>query len=125
MSRPIRAGQPMLDALCARLWPPKQPTPRVVRRHRLPASDAMLLIRARDAKNGALFNRLWNGEWQKLYQSASEADLALCSLLAWWCDGDADRVDRLFRQSGLYREKWERSDYREWTIARACTGGHA
>jgi hypothetical protein len=36
--------------------------------------------------------------------------------LVFWTDGDADAVDRLFRQSGLYREKWERDDYRTRTI---------
>jgi len=49
----------------------------------------------------------------------SEADLALCSALAFWTGRDADRIDRLFRSSGLMREKWERADYREETIAKA------
>ena len=67
---------------------------------------------------------LWEGRWEKLYDSQSEADLALCSILAFWCDPekkspDSDRLDRLFRRSSLYREKWERDDYREDTIAMA------
>jgi hypothetical protein len=40
-------------------------------------------------------------------------------LLAFWTGGDYERIDRLFRQSGLYREKWERDDYREQTIHKA------
>ncbi|MFQ7644172.1 hypothetical protein, partial [Ruthenibacterium lactatiformans] len=40
--------------------------------------------------------------------SHSEADIALCNALAWWTNCDAARVDRLFRQSGLMREKWDR-----------------
>ncbi|MBC8236154.1 hypothetical protein H8E77_41940, partial [bacterium] len=48
--------------------------------------------------------------------SHSEADLALCCLLTFWTGGDPDRIDKLFRQSGLYREKWEREDYRDDTI---------
>jgi hypothetical protein len=68
---------------------------------------------------------LWEGRWEKLYDSQSEADLALCSILAFWCDPekkepDLDRIDRLFRRSALYREKWERDDYREDTIAMAA-----
>jgi primase-polymerase (primpol)-like protein len=29
-------------------------------------------------------------------------------MLMFWCSGDLDRVDRLFRQSGLMRDKWDR-----------------
>ncbi|MDP9351590.1 MAG: hypothetical protein M3P51_08640, partial [Chloroflexota bacterium] len=36
--------------------------------------------------------------------------------------GDPQRLDRLFRKSGLYRPKWERRDYRERTLARALSG---
>lgn len=43
----------------------------------------------------------------------------LCSILAFWCQGNADRIDQLFRRSRLYRRKWDRRDYRERTIARA------
>ncbi len=39
------------------------------------------------------------------YTSQSEADLALCNFLAFWTGGDAARIDRLFRRSGLYRPK--------------------
>ena len=37
----------------------------------------------------------------------SRADLALCSHLAYWTNCDALRMDRMFRQSGLMREKWD------------------
>jgi primase-polymerase (primpol)-like protein len=43
-------------------------------------------------------------------------------MLAFWTGPDPERVDTLFRQSGLYREKWERKDYRERTIAHALDG---
>jgi putative DNA primase/helicase len=39
--------------------------------------------------------------------------------LAFWTGRDAVRIDSLFRQSGLYRDKWERQDYREHTIDEA------
>jgi len=38
----------------------------------------------------------------------SRADLALCGMLAFWCGGDPERIDRLFRRSDLMREKWDR-----------------
>lgn len=85
-------------------------------------SDQELVRRATGAKDGAKFARLWAGQWQGNYSSQSEADLALCNLLAFWTGGDAGRIDRLFRQSGLMREKWERDDYRQATIAASLSG---
>jgi primase-polymerase (primpol)-like protein len=76
----------------------------------------------------APFARLWNGDWQAAgYSSQSEADLGLLNYLAYWTDGDAAQMTRLFEQSGLCRPKWlQRSDYRTRTLARALAGvGHA
>ncbi|MCH7577961.1 MAG: AAA family ATPase [Chloroflexi bacterium] len=71
--------------------------------------DAELLEKARAAKNGAKFTALMGGDTSG-YDSQSEADGALCSLLAFW-SRDAIQIDRLFRQSGLYREKWDERHY--------------
>jgi putative DNA primase/helicase len=85
-----------------------------------------------DAKDGAKFRALWNGDTSG-YPSQSEADLALCRLLAFWCGNDPARIERLFSQSALgQREKWQtRADYRHETIQTALqslhetyTGGH-
>jgi putative DNA primase/helicase len=47
-------------------------------------ADSFVLQKARDAKNGAAFCRLFDrGDWTG-YRSASEADLALCSFLAFF-----------------------------------------
>lgn len=76
------------------------------------------------ATNGAKFERLWNGNTAG-YESHSEADMALCCLLAFWTGGDATQMDRLFRQSGMYRGKWDEvhyadgSTYGEKTVERA------
>jgi len=43
------------------------------------------------------------------YESNSEADMALCCLLAFWSGGNQRQMDRLFRQSGLLRENGMRS----------------
>jgi len=77
-----------------------------------------LVGRAKGSRDGAKFTALWEGDISG-YDSHSEADLALCCLLAFWTGGDRDRIDRLFRQSGLNREKWAREDYREKTISAA------
>jgi primase-polymerase (primpol)-like protein len=86
--------------------------------------DAGLLERAHAARNGAKFAALWRGDVSG-YPSHSEADLALCTQLAFWTGGDAARVDRLFRRSGLWRPKWDMGGavtYGERTIATAIAG---
>lgn len=66
------------------------------------------------------FKDLFSGDWTSAgYGSQSEADLSLCLILAFWTDCDPDQMDRIFRSSGLYRDKWERNDYREATIQNA------
>lgn len=70
-------------------------------------------------ERGRNFQALFDGD-TSAYKSASEADQALCTLLAFWCDRDVSQIDRIFRQSKLHRPKWEREDYRNRTIAHAC-----
>jgi len=90
-------------------------------------SDEDLLERARNAANGEKFQRLWRGDTSS-YESQSEADMALCSLLAFWTGADEQRIDQLFRQSGLMRAKWDEvhysdgSTYGEKTIERVVAG---
>jgi putative DNA primase/helicase len=94
-------------------------------------ADDALIEKALSGRNGARFRALWRGE-STGYASPSEADLALCSLLAFWTGKDAARMDRLYRRSGLYqqehrREKWDRparagETYGQGTIARAIAG---
>jgi putative DNA primase/helicase len=83
-------------------------------------SDAELIQRAMDAKDGAKFRALWNGDTTG-YPSESEAVLALCRIFAFWTGGDAERIERLVSQSALgQREKWRtRADYRQRTIQKA------
>ncbi|WP_207589984.1 hypothetical protein [Halomontanus rarus] len=87
-------------------------------------SDSELLEKAMAASNGDKFERLWNGNTVG-YDSQSEADMALCCLLAFWTGGDRAQLDRLFRRSGLVREKWDEvhyadgSTYGDRTVERA------
>ncbi len=71
-------------------------------------TDEELIRRAQQARNGAKFERLWTGDLSDYGGDHSRADAALCSLLAYYTNGDAARIDRLFRSSGLYRPKWDR-----------------
>ena len=90
-------------------------------------ADEELIERARNAANGEKFDRLWDGDISA-YESQSEADMALCSLLAFWTGGDAMWMDQLFRQSELIRPKWDEQHfangdtYGERTIERAISG---
>ena len=76
-------------------------------------------------KSDAKFSKLWVGDISD-HPSHSEADLALCSKIAFWwkvpTTGDRSAIDRMFRQSGLYRPKWDRDDYRLMTIDKALEG---
>lgn len=47
---------------------------------------------------------------------ASSADAALAQHLAFWTGKDCERIERLMRQSGLVRDKYEREDYLPRTI---------
>jgi putative DNA primase/helicase len=89
-------------------------------------SDEELLQRAKNARNGDRFRRLWDGDASDYGNDHSRADLALCRTLLFWCGGDAKRVDRLFRRSGLMRAKWDRrtghASYGERTLLTAIAG---
>jgi len=82
-------------------------------------ADQELLDLARKAGNGAKFDRLWAGNLSDYGGDHSSADLGLCALLSFWTGRDKVRMDQLFRQSGLMREKWERQGYREDTLDKA------
>ena len=86
----------------------------------LAMEDNELLERAFAARNGDKVRRLFDGDW-KDYGSQSEADLAFCGYLAFW-HADAAQIDRIMKSSRLYRAKWERTSYRDRTIAKAMQG---
>jgi hypothetical protein len=76
--------------------------------------DETVLERALDSKSGAVIEALYDGRdelWSgrdSRYPSQSEADMGLCFYLGFWTGGDPERMDRLFRDSGLYRGKWDK-----------------
>lgn len=102
----------------------RDPVPRVV--HTVNLATANDIVKAAcNAKNGANFQALYSGNISG-YTSQSEADMALCNMLAFWTGCDADKMDAIFRQSGLMREKWDRkqsgSTYGTLTIQKAIAG---
>lgn len=86
--------------------------------------DQEVVDKARNCKSGYLFNMLFQGNWQGVYSSQSEADLALCNQLAFWTQRNEAQMDRIFRSSGLMRKKWDEkrsgTTYGAITIGKAC-----
>lgn len=85
-------------------------------------NDKELVTRIFASKNGEAFKKLWEGDFCN-YPSHSEADSALCYHLAFWTNKNRTQIDRLFRQSKLFREKWDEkhgeSTYGQMTIQKA------
>lgn len=90
---------------------------------RLELSDTEIVDKARSCKTGQVFQLLYSGGWQGIFNSQSEADLALCGQLAFWCQKDEAQIDRIFRSSGLMRPKWDEKrgavTYGQMTITKA------
>jgi putative DNA primase/helicase len=123
----IRDCQAAIQVLHGTIFPPTSRPPPTPSNRLLQAQE--LLYRAFTAKNGHRFASLWEGDISN-HTSHSEADLALCNFLAFWTGGDYNLMDELFRQSGLYRPKWDENHYADGrtygqaTIAKAladCT----
>ncbi len=86
----------------------------------LSMNEEEIINKLQRAKNSHIFNKLYSGDWIG-YNSQSEADLALCNLIAFYTQDEAV-IDSIFRHSGLYRDKWDREDYNKKTIQKAIEG---
>lgn len=84
--------------------------------------DEDIISFCKKSKNAQKFEKLYAGNVEG-YPSQSEADLALCSIIAFYTQ-DKEQIQRIFSGSGLYRpEKWgRRQDYVETTIKKALSG---
>ena len=70
------------------------------------------------SSTGDKFRRLYKGI-NSGYTSASEADEAFCTILAFWTGGDFEKMDIIFRSSDRMRAKWDRQEYRYDTLTKA------
>ncbi len=124
----IEDRQSEIEQLHERIFPPPLPAAQNRRPPTLVNLDDQTLIDKMFAgKSGAKIRSLWDGNSSAHDDDESAADLALCNALAFWCGRDPQRMDRLFRQSGRMRNKWDRparsgETYGEGTIRRACLG---
>lgn len=110
--------QSVIDAIFQRYKTPEKPKTRVISKNKALHNDDKWIVD--HASERGRFKDLYSGNWTSAgYGSQSEADLSLCLILAFWTNCDSEQIDRIFRTSGLYRQKWDRQDYRETTIQTA------
>jgi putative DNA primase/helicase len=77
--------------------------------------------RIRKSNSKEKFNKLFSdGTWEGLYDSPSEADQALCDIIAYRTDVP-QVIDEVMRMSKLYRAKWDNDDYKNRTIKNALS----
>lgn len=71
-------------------------------------SVAEIIKRAENsAKTGTRFTMFMKGGWEQFYPSHSEADMAFANDLAFWTGRDFHKMDTIFRNSSLMREKFD------------------
>ena len=71
-------------------------------------SVAEIIKRAENsAKTGTRFTMFMKGGWEQFYSSHSEADMAFANDLAFWTGRDFHKMDAIFRNSSLMREKFD------------------
>lgn len=112
------ALQTFLDKYMLREQPQPQTQSKPVS---VPVSDIETMLDiARGSKSGVAFCGLYDGGDTSAYNGDdSSADLALCQMLAFYLQGDYNKIDTAFRSSALMRDKWNREDYRSATINKA------
>ncbi len=79
-------------------------------------NDEEIIKQSLLAVNGEKFRTLLHGQWNVLYQSQSEADLAFINIIAFYTQ-NRNQIARIFRNSPLgQRDKAQRTDYVTWMI---------
>ena len=66
-----------------------------------------IIKRAEESKTGKRFEMFMKGGWEQFYGSQSEADMAFANDLAFWCGRDFHKMDVIFRNSSLMRDKYD------------------
>lgn len=89
-------------------------------------SDEEIIDIALNSEKGNIFYKYYHdGDISMNGNDQSSADMSFCCMLAFWCNGDKEQMDRIFRNSALMREKWDQyrgsKTYGEITIDSACS----
>lgn len=93
-------------------------------RQELKLSDSEIINAALASRQGGEFYKYYHdGDISSNNNDASSADMSFCNMLAFWCNGDEQQMDRIFRSSALMRDKWDEKrgerTYGEITISSA------
>lgn len=109
----IEGRQEALRSVVGRVFGVESPNNGHGRPHRRPhrgsggaLKDDELVRLASEADDGGKFRELFEGGYCGL-SSHSEAAASLLFKLAFWSDGDAEQMERIFRRSGLMYEKFD------------------
>ena len=123
----VENRQNELDSFMEKRWPGdfREDEPRVARgRNGQGMQDNEVLeVAMRNPK----FLKLWGGDCSEYLKPDGEpdhsrGDSALITKLLFYCGNNSEQADRLFRQSGMNRPKWEkRADYRQSTICKCLS----
>lgn len=69
--------------------------------------DAEIIDLIKVSKQGELFYKLNSGDWRLAgIQSKEKADKIMCQILAFWCSGNANQIERIYKTTKLYSDKW-------------------
>jgi putative DNA primase/helicase len=122
----ILPRQQAFDRLYARVFGP-DPEPQPVRSEQPPVTDDdhELLSWALAGRSDDKLKKLLEGDISG-YESQSEAELALLGMLRSFAGDNPERLDKLYRLSGLFRPKWDQRrgqlTYGERTLKKALAG---
>lgn len=103
----IRDGQHVIEWLYEKYLKP-QPKPYQAQNHKQVSqnlSNDGIIEKIRQSRQCHKFEALMHGNTTG-YGSESEADIALCAVIAFWTQ-DINTIDTIFRQSELMRPKWD------------------
>ena len=124
----VNLRQTAMDAVHAEIfgeWLKKRNQKPVAVPQPLGLADSDILERAFKAKTGAALHALYRGDISA-YRSTSEADFGLAKQILFWVAGDLIQADRIFRNSRLFRPKWDERHgaltYGQMTLANALKG---
>lgn len=109
MAKPIAEQQDALNRLCDRIAPKRnQRGAGQGDRWSTGLTDEQVISKAMGGKRGKEFAALYFGDDLSAYGGDhSAADIALVAYIGYWTGPNPEQIDRIFRQSKLFRPKWD------------------
>jgi hypothetical protein len=119
----IEARQDELNELYREIFGEETRQAKAVKPTYTEISDASLINKMVQSKNGNAIKALWDGSTLGYNGDESAADQALMNHLAFWTGGNEAQMERMFSSSSRgSRDKWRnRADYRDRTTKKAIS----